>query len=275
MHRIDGPLSILSHGLLAQIQTFLFMFLKAGDNRIFTNTEDSENTGCTTFLCQKSETVLDRFTCVAVCANLTVKFDRSWFSCCNTEDVLQCFGTSASVQTGQTNNLTTANFERNITQQRVLCGQVFYFQSNITRFVCLWRELVCQLTTYHQSDDLIHCHFFCRFGSYPCTVSHDCDVIRNSEDLCHFMGDVDDTTSLISQHIYDFEQMFYLFFRQGRCRLVEHDNFRIKGNCFCNFYWLHLSDRKITQKSLRIKIHLNFFQPVCCIFIHLFMVNYL
>ena len=30
------------------------------------------------------------------------------------------------------------------------------------------------------------------------------DVIRNSEDLCHFMGDVDDTTSLISQHIYNF-----------------------------------------------------------------------
>ena len=77
MHRIDGPLSILPHGLLAQIQTFLFMFLKAGDNRIFTNTEDSENTGCTTFLCQKGETVLDRFTCVAVCANLTVQFDRS------------------------------------------------------------------------------------------------------------------------------------------------------------------------------------------------------
>ena len=44
----------------------------------------------------------------------------------------------------------------------------------------------------------------------------------------------------IAERIYNFEQVLYLFFRQGRCWLVEHDNFRIKGNCFCNFCHLTL-----------------------------------
>ena len=44
------------------------------------------------------------------------------------------------------------------------------------------------------------------------------------------------------------------------------------GNCFCNFYGLHLSDGKITQHCLGVKVHFYFFQPVSGVLIHFFMV---
>ena len=44
------------------------------------------------------------------------------------------------------------------------------------------------------------------------------------------------------------------------------------GNCLCNFYRLHLTNGKISQHCLGIKVHFYFFQPVSGVLIHFFMV---
>ena len=62
------------------------------------------------------------------------------------------------------------------------------------------REPIGQLAPDHQPDDLFHRQLFCRAGRHPGTITHDRDVVRNSQDFLHLVRDIDDSTALFLEH---------------------------------------------------------------------------
>ena len=73
----------------------------------------------------------------------------------DTEDIFQGLCSSAAVQTCQTYDLSLSYIKRYILQQGILRGQVFYLQRYLARRIGFRRELVGQLTAYHQTDNFI------------------------------------------------------------------------------------------------------------------------
>ena len=92
---------------------------------------------------------------------------------------------------------------------------MLHFQCHFSGFVRLGRELIGQLTSYHESDDLICGQFFSRLRCDPGTVTHDGYFICDPKDLCHFVGDINNTASSVTKHVDDLKQMLHFFFRQG------------------------------------------------------------
>ena len=92
---------------------------------------------------------------------------------------------------------------------------MLYLKSYLSCLVGLWRELVVQLPSYHELDNLFCSQLFCRLRGNPGAVAHDRNLIGNAQDFCHLMGNVDDAAALIPEHIDNLKEVLYLLLRQG------------------------------------------------------------
>ena len=156
------------------------MLFQTGYYRIFSNIQNTENTGCTPFFCQQCKTILNRLSGITVFHLFAMQLNCSAMSCCYAKDILKTFCTAAAVQTCKTNNLPLTHLKGYILQQRILSRQIFYFQCHITRLIRLRRKLIAQLTSNHQTDDLFCSKIFCIFGSNILSVTHNRNFIRNT-----------------------------------------------------------------------------------------------
>ena len=92
---------------------------------------------------------------------------------------------------------------------------MLYLKGHLSCLVCLWRELIVQFTAYHQFDDFFCGQLLCRLRGYPGTVAHNCYFIRNTQDFCHLMGNVNNAAALVTKHIDDIKEVLYLLLRKG------------------------------------------------------------
>ena len=102
MHGFNGPVGLFSHLFLTQADSADQIIFQAGDNRVVLDIPDTEDTGCTAFLCQKGEAIFNRFAGIAVADFLSVQEDLSAVTGHRTEEVFQNFGSAGTVQTGNT-----------------------------------------------------------------------------------------------------------------------------------------------------------------------------
>ena len=117
--------------------------------------------------------------------------------------------------------------EAHIFKETVLCGEVFHLERNIPDLVCFWRELICQFSADHQLDNVVYFKLSRGFCSYMGPVPHDGNCIGDPFYFAHFMRNINNSDSPVSEHIDYFEKVLDLLLCQGRCRLIKNYNFRI------------------------------------------------
>ena len=134
-----------------------------------------------------------------------MKIDLSALLRCDTENILQELGSSRSVQTGDSENFTLSRHKGYILQSGILCRQVLHLQHRLADYIVLLRITIRQLTAYHKTDDLIHGKLLRRTRCNPLSVTHDRYIVRDTKDLLHLVGDIDNSAALIAQGIDDAE----------------------------------------------------------------------
>ena len=133
----------------------------------------------------------------------------------NTENGFQKFCSSAAHQTCHTEDFAFAQLETYIhTGRHIFSCQISYIQQNFARLVCFRRETICQVTTYHELNDLICCQIFCVFCCDPLTVTHDGNFVGNLQNFFHLMADVNHCNASVTQFVDDAEQVLYFFMGQ-------------------------------------------------------------
>ena len=246
-----------------------------GNTYVVFNRQTSEDTISTTVLSNQTDTCVHSINGVLNIHFLSMHVDLTRCHTTDSKNTFHQLGSLSSDQSTKSKDLAFTKLEAYVLERLRMNGtQVFDFKNYVTDLIIFVRIYISQLTTNHLGNDLLCGHLCCRPGSYITTVSHDGNVICNSLDLIHLMGDIDHCYTLTSQIIHNTEQGIYFFVRQRRCRLIEDYDFRLMRDCFCNLNRLHLSDRQRTQLSLRIKIHTNLIQPHFRIFIHFLMIDH-
>ena len=220
MHGLDRPVGVLLHLFVAEADAPHQVAVEIRDHGIFPDVPDTENTGGPAFLRQKGEAVFDGFLGRTVLDRLSMELDHAAALSHGAEEILQHLSTARAVQTGDPQDLSLPELERGVPEAGIFAGEMFHLQDGLTRLVGLGRETVGELTAYHQLDDLIHGKLLGGPCGHPGPITHDRNIVGDTEDLLHLMADVDDAAALVPQHIDDAEEMLHLGLRQGGGRLV-------------------------------------------------------
>ncbi len=184
------------------------------------------------------------------------------------EEILQHLSTARAVQTGDPQDLSLPELERGVPEAGIFAGEMFHLQDGLTRLVGLGRETVGELTAYHQLDDLIHGKLLGGPCGHPGPITHDRNIVGDTEDLLHLMADVDDAAALVPQHIDDAEEMLHLGLRQGGGRLVEHNDLGVVAHRLGDLHHLPLGDGQRTHDGAGVHLHLQIAEDLLCLFPH-------
>ena len=132
---------------------------------------------------------------------------------------------------------------------------------------------MCQITAYHQLNDLICCQVFRFFCCDPLTVTHDSNFIGNAENFFHLMADVNHCYAFVAQLIDNIKKMLNLFLCQRGCRFVQHQNFRIVRYGFRDFYHLTLGNAQFADNCFGIYRDIKVIKNLLCFIVHLLMAD--
>ena len=203
MHTVNHPFGIFLH-LLCREKTTFQIRLHVCKYCIKRNTLKRNDTSCTPFFCQKCKSIFNRLTGILIVDFLSMQFDLSAFSVCNSENRLKQLCSSGTYKPCDAKHFSFSQFKRSIhTAWHIFSSQPFYFHQHFSRLISLLRETFRQISTYHQLDDFIHCDIFCRLCCDPFSITHDRNVIRNLQNLFHLMGNIYHTNSTIAQTVDD------------------------------------------------------------------------
>ncbi len=87
----------------------------------------------------------------------TMQFNGAGCFLADPENRFNNLGTFRTDQAGNTEDLAFAQLEGHILDWWLIQGgQTFDFQNDFFRPVHFWRETLCQFTTDHHTDDLVH-----------------------------------------------------------------------------------------------------------------------
>ena len=159
--------------------------------------------------------------------------------------------------------------DRRLAQRR----QVSDFQHDIPRCALFFRETLAECASDHGGDNVIHRQPFEGLCGDPLAVTQNGYLITETENLFHFVGDINDAAAAIFQLADNGKQMIDFFFGQGGGRLIHDHNFGVIGKRFGDFDHLHLRDGQIADFFPRIDIDIQFIKDGLCVFQHLVLID--
>lgn len=106
------------------------------------------------------------------------------------------------------------------------------------------------VTTNHESDQVVVCDGVACEVSGEFTVTQNGDAVREITNFCQAMGDVDDTDNLTAQVSNDREQTFRFCCRQTGRRLIHNQDTGVDGQCLGDLDHLLLAGRQFTDECI-------------------------
>ena len=149
----------------------------------------------------------------------------------------------------------------------------FKHRRSVVRNVAFRFRLGINNSADHHFDDLVLCRVLRYKGSDVFAVSHNRYPVGNPVYLVHSVRDVYHSDALVAQIIHYSEQLFNFGLRECRRRLVKNEQFRIMGNCLCNFDHLLFSYGQCSEFYRGVDVYSDFFEKVSCILFHLAVIN--
>ena len=136
------------------------------------------------------------------------------------------------------------------------------------------REHIGHFAADHERNQLILRQILGTVGGNVFAVAVDGDVIGNTENLIHLVGDVNNGDVLRLQLGDDAEQVLNLRVGQRRRRFVHDDNFAVIGNRLRDLDHLHFRDRKVAHLCVGVYIEPQLLEQRNAVLAHLLMVDH-
>ena len=184
------------------------------------------------------------------------------------EDRAHQLGAARAHQAGDPQHLARVGGEADILQALAL-AQPLHPQHLSAPLGRLLRELLGEVTAYHQADQLVDVQLAGGQGGDVAAIAQHGDAVADLERFFQVVADVDDGDAVGAQLAHDGEEVVDLADAQGRGRLVHDDEAGLLVQRLGHLDHLLLADAELVHRRARIDVQVQLCQQPARLLVHL------
>ena len=195
-------------GVGAPYRNFIFLGISDGLGAgIVTDGKLRAQTFFFTVFCNHQNFVLYCMSYIFRFIRFSVKCNLTGIERIQSENGTTDFTSSCTYQAGHSDNFPFSDFKGNVFKHSVT-AKIFRFKSHISNRKNFFRIYIVNGTPDHVCDNGILRKITGRSADNTLSVTDDSDIICDFKNLFHFVTDIKETDSLLSQLIYFFKKLF-------------------------------------------------------------------